>query len=175
MAGRGRDASRPGLLPQCDRQAWSPWWEVGAGRCSSQAGVAAGHSGQGCRTQLSTHRPTVQKRGKRGGGSCGPQETGHGARPVGSARPGCRSLPFKRVGHGPIHPSVEGSGCVHPAVSWALLPRYLAQAWSLLEAARDQGPKGPASPTACTQWWSVHDEEGRRSPSQLRGCFLVSL
>lgn len=126
-------------------------------------------------TQLSTHRPTVWKRGKRGGGSCGPQETGHGARPVGLARPGCRSLPFKRVGHGPIHPSVEGSGCVHPVVSWTLLPRYPAQAWSLLEAARDQGPEGPASPTACTQWWSAHDEEGRRSPSQLRGCFLVSL
>ena len=72
-------------------------------------------------------------------------------------------------GHGPVHPSVEGSGCVHPAVSQALLPRYPTQAWSPLEAARNQGPKGPAFPTACTQRWSAHNEEGRRLPPSSVG------
>lgn len=120
-------------------------------------------------TQMSPCRPTVQKRGERGGGGCGPRETGHGARPAGSAQPGCRSLLLKRVGHGPVHPSVEGSGCVHPAASQALLPRYPTQAWSPLEAARNQGPKGPAFPTACTQRWSAHNEEGRRLPPSSAG------
>lgn len=164
-------------------------WDVATARRSSLVSpVGSGspfQAGQAAGTQLSPRRPTVQKRGQRGGGSRGPRETGLGARPAGSARPGCSSRPPKRVGYGTVHPSVEGSGCVHErrcAKSVSTLRR--AGPFCLvirpgpgprLRQPETKAPEGPAFPTASTQRWSLRHEGGGRPPSQLSGCSPVSL
>lgn len=100
--------------------------------------------------QLSTHRPTVQKCGRREEEAVGPKKQGTELAQwawLGGADH------FRSRGWvtGLFMPRWRGSGCVHPCGrAGPFSPRYPAQAWSLLEAARNQGPGARLLP------WPAH-------------------
>ena len=142
MAGWGGGAAAPGLLPQRDGPAWCPQWEVGARfRQARLQARSCRHSAEawGARRRR-LWAPRNGARSSPGGlGSAGVQLT--------SAQEGGlwdRSPLGGRFGLCPREKVRKE--CVHPAASRALLPRCPAPAWSPLEAARDQGPRGPRLP-----------------------------